>query len=300
MILVVGATGLVGSEVCRRLSAQGTPVRALVRSTAAPARVRVLEEHDVALVPGDLRDAPSLVAACRGVDAVITTVSAMPFSHELGRNDIETTDRAGQLALIEAAKGAGVGHFTYLSFSRNLDRDFPLRNAKRAVEAALTASGLAFTILRPSCFMEVWLGPAVGFDYANAKATIYGDGAAPVGYVSAPDVAAFAVASLDAPAAHNAILEIGGPRSVSQLDAVEIFERALGRPFARQHVPVDVLAAQFAAATDPMARSFAALMQCVADGDPIDMGALLQAMPLPLTSVEQYAERALGKVPAVA
>lgn len=66
--------------------------------------------------------------------------------------------------LIDAAVRAGVGHVIYTSFSANLDLDFPLGRAKRAVEAHLIASGMAYTILRPSCFMEVWLSPAVGFD----------------------------------------------------------------------------------------------------------------------------------------
>jgi uncharacterized protein YbjT (DUF2867 family) len=298
MILVVGATGMVGSEICRQLVSQGKSVRGLARTTADPGKIRALEEHSVTVVWGDLRDADSLRVACEGADAVISTVSAMPFSYDPGRNDIETTDRDGQLALIEAAKATGVLHFSYVSFSRNIDRDFPLRNAKRAVEAGLATSGLSYTVLRPSCFMEGWLGPMVGFDYANAKATIYGEGTAPIGYISIPDVAAFAVASLDAPAAQNATLELGGPRSVSQLEAVDIFERALGRPFVLEHVPATVLAAQFEAATDPMMRSFTGLMQCVADGDPIDMRELLKAIPVPLTSVETHAARIAATLPA--
>jgi uncharacterized protein YbjT (DUF2867 family) len=297
MILVVGATGMVGTEICRQLSGMHREVRALVRPTADPAKVHVLREHAVDIQVGDLRDRASLARACEGADTVISTVSAMPFSYEPGRNDIETTDRAGQLALIEEAKAAGVRHLSYLSFSRNLDRDFPLRNAKRAVEAALIGSGLEYTILRPSCFMEVWLSPAVGFDHPNAKATVYGDGTGPIGYITVPDVAAYAVASIDAPAARNAVLELGGPRSVSQLEAVTIFERALDRPFEVTHVPVEALDAQVAAAADPMQASFAGLMRCIADGDPVDMRPVLDAIPRELTSVEAFATRTAATQP---
>jgi len=98
--------------------------------------------------------------------------------------------------------------------------------------------------------MEVWLSPAVGFDYANRKATIYGTGVNPIRWISFQDVAQFAVASLDNPAARNATLQLGGPDALNPLQVVKIFEKAGGRPFEVQHVPVEALQGQFAAATD--------------------------------------------------
>jgi NADH dehydrogenase len=298
MILVVGGTGLVGGDICRRLAAAGTPVRALVRPTSDPDKVRALHDIGAEVVTGDLRDPGSLVRACTGADAVIVTVSAMPFSYVPGVNDIDTTDRDGLLHLVDAAVHARVDRFVYLSFSKHLDRDFPLRNAKRLVEGRLMESGLSYTILRPSCFMEVWLSPAVGFDPANGKATIYGTGEAPISWIAATDVAAFAVAALTAPAARNAILELGGPRPIPALEAVRIFETAIGRPIEVTHVPVEALDAQVAAATDPMQRSFASLMRCVADGDAIEMGRTAEIVETPLTSVESYAIALRPGIPA--
>lgn len=297
MILVVGATGMLGGEVCRQLTAKGETVRALVRPTSDPAKVAALKELGIETVAGDLRDPASLAAACRGVSAVITTVSAMPFSYVPGENDIRTTDTDGTAGLITAARAAGVSHFVYTSFSRNIDDPFPLRDAKRATEAILRASGMRYTILRPSCFMEVWLTPAVGFDAAGAKVTVYGTGEAGISYIGVPDVARFAVHSLDTPAAWNVALELGGPAAVSQTEAVRLFERVAGRSFEMTRVPADALAAQYEAATDPMQRSFAGLMMCVANGDPIDMAVTLQAIPVRLTSVEEYAQQVLGVAP---
>ena len=134
---------------------------------------------------------------------MICTVSAMPFCYQPGVNDIQSVDLEGVNNLIDAAKATGVKQFIYTSFSGNLDRDFPLRNAKRAVEKHLKESGLVYTILRPSMFMEVWLSPAVGFDAANAKATIYGTGDQPIAWITIQDVAQFAVESLTNPAARN-------------------------------------------------------------------------------------------------
>lgn len=292
-ILVVGATGLLGSAVCQRLAAAGRSVRALVRESSDPDKVNKLQALGVETVTSDVRDRASLDKACQGITAVISTVSSMPFSYQPGVNDIQTTDVDGVINLIEAAKANHVSHFIYTSFSGNVDKEFPLRNAKREIEQRLKKSGLVYTILRPSCFMEVWLGPAVGFDAANAKVVIYGNGQNPLSWIALEDVAQFAVASLDHPAAKNATLELGGPDAVSPLGVVKLFEQANGRSIELQFVPVEALEAQQAAATDPMQQSFSALMRFVAAGDPIDMSATIKTFPLQLTNVESYVKRIL-------
>ena len=290
MILVVGATGLVGGEVCRRLAAREIPTRAMVRATSDPAKVEALRRLGIEVVEGDLRDPASLTAACRDVSAVIDTVSSMPFAYQPGVNDIATTDLEGALHLIDAARAAGVERFVYTSFSGNIDLDFPLRNAKRTVEAYLKLNGLTYTILRPSYFMEVWLSPAVGFDPANAKATIYGTGVNPISWIALGDVAEFAVRSLDNPAERNTILELGGPAALTPEQVVGIYERVYGRPFQVAHVPAEALLAQQSTATDPMQQSFTGLMRCYANGDPIDMRAALRDFPVALVAVDTYAE----------
>ena len=298
MILVVGATGMVGSDICRRLAARGRPVRALVRTTSDPAKVQALHELGVETAVGDLRDRASLDAACVGIDAVIETAAAMPFTFVPGVNDIETTDKAGCAQLLEAARGAGVEHFLYMSFSGHLDLDFPLRNAKRLTEARVRESGMAWTILRPSFFMEVWLGPAVGFDAAAAKATIFGDGTAPVSWISTGDVAEIAVRALAEPTARNAVIEMGGPEAVSPLEVVRTFEAIGGRTFELQHVPEEALLAQQQAATDDMGRSFAGLMRCYAAGDAIPMEETARTFGVELRSVRDFARATLAAATA--
>jgi uncharacterized protein YbjT (DUF2867 family) len=290
MILVVGATGMVGSEVCARLVAQGKQVGALVRPSADAAKVKKLEALGVELLPGDLRQPETLEAACDRAGQVIVTASSMSHAYQPGVNDMETTDTDGVRNLISLAAGMGVDHFVFTSISGNLDLDFPLNDAKRSVEEALEKSDMTSTILRPSFFMETWLSPAVGFDPANAKATIYGTGEKPVSYISYRDVAQFAVLSLDVPEARNATLELGGPQPISQLEAVKIFEEVTRRQFELQSVPEQALREQQAAAADPMQRTFAGLMRCLSRGDAIDMNSLLKVFPVKLTSVREYAE----------
>jgi uncharacterized protein YbjT (DUF2867 family) len=292
MNLVVGATGLLGGDICRRLVDAGRPVRAFVRTTSDRAKVEALRSLGVEIVEGNLCDPASLQAACRGVTAVISTASSMPFSYQPGENDIQSVDLEGVTCLIDAAQSRGAQHFVYISFT--MDNEFPLRNAKRAVEQRLKDSGLIYTILRPSYFMEVWLNPAVGFDAANGTARIYGSGQNSLSLISFPDVAQFAVASLDNPAARNATIELGGPEALSQLQMVQIFEELGGRPFEVEYVPEAALADQQATATDPMQQSFAGLMQKFARGDVVDMRETLGAFPVHLTSVREYAQNVLG------
>ena len=288
MILVVGATGMVGSEICRLLASQGMPVRAMVRESSEPAKVNRLKDLGAKIVKGTLCDPNSLKAACQGVEAVICTVSAMPFCYKPGVNDIQSVDLEGVNNLIDAAKASGVKQFIYTSFSGNLDRDFPLRNAKRAVEKHLKESGLVYTILRPSMFMEVWLSPAVGFDAANAKASIYGTGDQPIAWITTPDVARFAVESLTNPAARNAMLELGGPQNLSPHQVIKLYEAAKGKTFEVTHVPPEALQGQYDGAADPMQKSFIGLMLCYAAGDPIEMAGTQKAFGFPLTPVQAH------------
>ena len=286
MILVVGATGLLGTAVCRALTESKMAVTALVRPTADPAKILKLEQGGAKLVKGDLKQRASLDVACKGIDAVISTASAS-FSRQAG-DSIQSVDLDGQLSLIDAARAAGVRHFVFVSFP-DIPVAFPLQDAKRTVERALMASGMSYTILHPTFFMEVWLNPAVGFDAANAKAQIFGNGKAPISWISFEDVAKFAVASLSAPAARNAVIKLGGPDALTPLQVVETFEKVSGRRFSVEFVPEDALRAKWSGASDPIEKSFAGLMLYYTMGDAIDMTSPLRWCPIKLAGVRELA-----------
>ncbi|HEY0876424.1 MAG TPA: SDR family oxidoreductase [Vicinamibacterales bacterium] len=296
MILVAGATGFLGGEVCRRLAERGKAVRALVRSTSTPEAVGRLHAFGVQTIEGDLKDPSSLPAACAGVRAVISTATST-HSRQDG-DSIESTDGAGQRNLVRAARDAGVERFTYVSYSGGIDTDDPLTRAKRSVEREIQGSGMTYTVLRPSFFMEVWLSPALGFDYPNAKATIFGDGTRPVSWISLADVASFAVETLDHPAARNAVLELGGPEALSPLQVVALFEEIGGRSFERHHVPEDQLRTAFDTATDSLPKTFAALQLNYAGGDAIPMEETHRTYGIQPTSVRDYASRVLSTAQA--
>jgi uncharacterized protein YbjT (DUF2867 family) len=219
----------------------------------------------------------------------------MPFAYVPGDNDIESVDRNGTKNLIDAAKKTGVKRFIYTSFSKNIDADFPLRNAKRDVEEYLKNSELTYTILRPGYFMEVWLSEAVGFDAANGKVQVCGDGQNPISYISYKDVARFAVKSLENPMTENAILELGGPQPLSQLEVIKIYESQSDRKFEVKHVPLEALENQMNTADDPMQKSFSGLMVCLAQGDSILMKEKEKQFGVELTTVKQFAGKTMEK-----
>ena len=285
MILVVGATGLVGGEVCKKLAARGEKVRALVRTTSSKEKVDALRSAGVELCVGDLKDPDSLSAACRGVDAVISTASST-LSRQAG-DSIESVDGAGQMSLVNAAKAANVGRFLFVSFRRPSGFSFPLGDAKRDVEKAIAS--MNFTVIQTSYFMEVWLGPELGFDYVNATARICGPGTSPVSWVSFVDVAEMCAVAIRHPAAERRTIEFGGPYAISLMEVVGLFEEIGGKTFKVEHVPEEMLLAQFEGATDSMQKTFAALMLGSVRGDAMDGPAVAKEFGIELASVDDYA-----------
>ena len=265
--LVVGATGFVGGQVARGLRERGIPVRALVRGGMSHPKAGELRAAGIEVVDGDVTRPESLSPACHGMDVVVSTVTSMPTGADDG---LRRVDHDGTLALIDAAERAGVAKFVYVSYSGNINQPSPLETAKRGCEERLRASAMQAVILRPSVFAEIWLSPALGFDPRNGKARIFGSGKEKVSYISARDVAAFAVAvAASEQPAKTTVLELGGPEALSLRQVIATFEQATGRTFSIESVPIEALQAQLGA-PDPLQATFAALTYAYAKGDVIE------------------------------
>jgi uncharacterized protein YbjT (DUF2867 family) len=138
-VLVTGATGTVGSEVVKALLQRGADVRAFTRKQPKPGTFPGAVE--VAL--GDLGDPVSVAEAIRGVDELFLLI---------GNVADEFTQALTAYGL---AKKAGLKHVTYLSvFKADQFLDVPHFGAKYAVEQAIRAGGMAYTILRPGYFAQ--------------------------------------------------------------------------------------------------------------------------------------------------
>jgi uncharacterized protein YbjT (DUF2867 family) len=288
MILVIGATGLLGGEIVRQLRFAEHAVRCLVRTTSNSSRVEALQQTGAEIVYGDLQDPSSLQIACTGIEAIVTTASCT-FSRQPG-DSIQTVDRDGYFSLIDAAKNTGVRNFVYTSIPQRMRYESPLTRAKGEIGEYLKSSGMDYTVLAANFFMEIWLSPALGFDAQNARAIIYGTGDRPVGFVSYRDVAQIAVRSLAATASKNRTISIAGPANVAPREVLQIFERSSGRTFAVEHVDEDTLIEKHRRAADPLEETFAALMLDYANGCPMDMKETLSLFPIQLTSVPEYAD----------
>ncbi|HEY6991773.1 MAG TPA: NmrA family NAD(P)-binding protein [Bryobacteraceae bacterium] len=293
MVLVVGATGLLGSEICEKLRSAGKHVRAMVRHTSSPEKVAALRAMGAETIVADLRDPASLARACEMVSSIVATASST-FSRQEG-DSIESVDLAGYLNLIEAAAKARVSQFVYTSIPQSMNYDCPLLRAKRTVERQLASSGVPYTVLAANFFMEIWLSPALAFDYKNVRAKVYGTGERPVAWISYRDVAALAVVALDANSVRNRILTIGGPENLTPLEVVDVFTQVSGRPFEITHVLKAELQTQYDRASDPLGKSFAALMLEYAAGCPMDIRETLSLLPRQLTTVRNYALEVTGR-----
>jgi NADH dehydrogenase len=293
MILVAGATGHLGMEICRRLRSRGDGVRALVRSTSDPEKVSTLESFGARVVRGNLRDRASLDAACAGVRTVISTVSAIVTAQP--GDSFDATDGAGTISLVDAARRAEVEHFIFMSFDTDALPDAPLVQAKRAVERHLAESGMAYTILHPSLFMESWLGPRLAIDPVAGTARVYGDGNRKLRYVALADVAELAVQCVSNPRTRNKVIAFGGPDAVSQREAIALFERAVGKPFTIAELPEETLEGEWRSAPDPFSKTFSSFMLGVARGFDGDTTPADVHFPIRLTSVNEYVDRVVSR-----
>jgi uncharacterized protein YbjT (DUF2867 family) len=225
MILVVGGTGMVGSMVAEQLLAQGRSVRILVRPGTDNAALSAAGAQPVL---GDMKDPASLAAACDGVETVVTTANSASRG---GEDTVETVDLAGNRALIDAAEQAGVRGFVFVSaLGASADSPIPFLRAKAATEQRLRESALRWTVLAPTIFTQVWAGMVVGLPVQrNRPVKLIGSGTRRHSFISARDVAAFAVAVIGREEAVQQVLPLGGPEALTWPDVVRVYEKVLGR-----------------------------------------------------------------------
>jgi NADH dehydrogenase len=246
MILVVGATGLLGGMITQQLLEKEENVRILVRDNSIAtemARVGLGTPAETLIasgakpILGDLKDRPSLDEACRGVTTVITTANSVLRG---GEDTIESVDLKGTQNLIDAAQEAGVQRFIYVSvIGADVDSPNPLGRAKALCEAELQDSGMTYTILQPGMFMEMWVGLVVGAPLqAGQPVTLVEPGDHKHAFVSARDVAAYAVTAVDHGATRKIIIRIGGPEAYSWQDVVHTAGEIMGQPLPVNYVAI--------------------------------------------------------------
>ncbi len=224
-ILITGATGNNGTEIIKRLTEKGVPVRALVRDVD---KARDLLGPDVELTQGDFDEPESLRAALAGVERAFLLTKSSERAE------------AQQLALVEAAKQSGISHIVKLS-QFAADENSPVRFLRyhAVVEAAVRASGMTYTFLRPNLFMQGLFNFAPTIVNQNAFYAAIGD--AKVSFVDVRDIADAAVAALTEPGHENKIYDLTGPEALSHSDIAQQLSNAVGREMKFVDIPPEAM-----------------------------------------------------------
>jgi len=234
VILVTGATGVVGRALLPRLVEAGRPVRALVRDPRRLGSDRVR----VQIVLGDLADPKLGRNAMRGVDTVIHLAASI---RDQPRARIEELNGLATLRLLRAAEAAGVDRFIFFS-ALNASRSQRTRffRAKALAEEAVLDSPLKTTVMAPSIVYEPgdrWITLMKGLTLLPAI-PVSGDGDAVFEPIWAGDVAKCTAASLDAPSGRY---ELTGPERLTYDQMARLIARASGRRVRLLHVPLPIV-----------------------------------------------------------
>jgi (4-alkanoyl-5-oxo-2,5-dihydrofuran-3-yl)methyl phosphate reductase len=209
--LITGATGSIGSLVVNRLLEQDIQPRVFVRDAD---KARRLYDARVDIVIGDLADEASLAAALDGVETMFL-VNAGP--------DLAARDgSAAQIAL-----SAGVERIVKLS-TIDVEQDVGTGLWHAQGEAAIRATGIGFTFVRPSGFMTNALFWAQSIRTAGVVHSATGEGK--IAFIHPDDIADVVAAELVTPAYNRESLSISGPEALSYAEMTAIIGQAIGRP----------------------------------------------------------------------
>ena len=249
MIVVAGATGRLGTCLVQRLAAGGLLVRALTRDGA---RAQHLSGCTAEVVTCDVRDRASMRSALQGATAVVSAVHGFAGP---GRVSPRTVDREGNANLVDAAREVGADVVLMSVVGASSRHAIELFRAKHAAEEHLRASGVRWTIVRATAFVELWAE-------IMSKPIVFGRGENPINFVSVQDVAAVVERAVIDTSLRGRVIEIGGPQNMTFNQLALLLQDVRGRPAKVRRIPRAALRA-----TAPFARQARAAIAM----DTIDM-----------------------------
>jgi len=313
MILVVGATGQLGTAVVRRLAAMGRPVRVLVRHGS---RHEHLKAMGAELAFGDLREADSVDAACRGARVVVATANAIVPE---GASSFEAVEGRGYAALLAACERHGIEQFVYVAVPVTPHDDrVPAFRYKRLNEQRLRQSRLAYTVFQASLFMDDW------FAFIGSRIPLRGAAAATIhrrywflqtfmkgvgglidkhgialipgsprvrhAFIALDDVAEFMVRAIGRDEMHRTVVQIGGPQILTWGQVAACYSAVLGKPVRAIYLPSGLFRIQRAllAPLSEAASDIMGLNWLVGFDTPYDSNALASTLGIRLTTADEF------------
>ncbi|MDF3212472.1 NAD-dependent epimerase/dehydratase family protein [Mesorhizobium sp. M7A.F.Ca.CA.001.09.2.1] len=224
--LIIGATGLLGSEMAKASARNGDRLHVLVRAATAgdEERLRSLKELGAEIHVGDLDDYDSLVRAAGAVDRVISSVHV---------------HSASEMTLVRALRDAGVSRYVPsagfgLDFAAAAPGSIPPLDLKRGVFDAIRQADLPYTVIYTNGFFSTWvatLGDLMRFGSSPLppdEVTLYGGGDVPATFVSEKDIAAVTLRALNDPKANRSEIRIARNK-ITQNEMIDLWRRVSGR-----------------------------------------------------------------------
>jgi NAD(P)H dehydrogenase (quinone) len=283
-ILVHGANSAQGIPVVSRLLREGYRVRAFVRDREKAQSL--YSENVVEIATGTLEDRDSLKRAHEGIDRVFLV---LPLEY---RFDLATTQ--GHNA-IDAARDAGV---QLLVFNTSTSIPHQITDAaafeiKRGLEQYLRQSGVPSIVLRPPLYMDNLAAPWSLPSIVHQRVVAYPlPHTVKIPWISLDDAAALAVTALARPELAGSTFDIGGSEAVNGQEIAERFTKVLGRSFIYQEIPIDTFEAGLNQAFgEPTGTEIAKIYRWRTthpEDGVVDMGTVLQKLPVQLTAFEQW------------
>ena len=300
MILVAGGTGMLGTKVVGLLRQRQLEVRVLTRDRN---RAADLASAGVDIVEGDVGDPAAVQRAVNGVDTVVSAIHGFAGPNNTGSP--ATVDRDGNRILIKAAREAGVEHMVLLSvWDASPDHPMDLMRMKHAAEEELKASGLAWTIIRPASYMELWCYLLGGPLLEKGKTQVFGHGDNPINWVSAADAARFVELSVIDPELRGRVIELGGPENLTMNEFVEVFRSETTSCGKVGHIPpaaMRVMAVLMKAINPSMARQVHAGIVMNTRPQAFDASETRRQYPsIPITTLAEVVRREFRDSPGAA
>ena len=249
MIAVIGATGFIGTQLTRALTATGRPVRALVRD-AGRAHARLADPAgptggSLDLVVGDMHDPATLATLMAGARATYVLVQTVTSPQAAGTGDFAQAERRALTQIVAAAHAAGVTRLLTVGLI-GASREAPNAwvRARADNDRFLLDSGLDVTVLRPGLVAGVG---SVGFDgllaaAGRSVATLRGTGHQRWSYIAVDDLVGYLVDALDEAATFHRAFDVGSTEAPTYRELLSRTAAVLGRPGPRiVPIPLPVL-----------------------------------------------------------
>ncbi|KIQ20162.1 hypothetical protein RT99_13865 [Flavobacterium sp. MEB061] len=297
-VLVIGASGFVGSYLTKQLLADGFKVRCLARS---PDKIKYLADQGCEIVKGDMSDFTSVKNALVSIDAVYICIHTLAPQHEnTSGKEFMDIELNGLQNIVNACKANGVNRIVYLTSLgiSEANRD-AWTSGRWKTQQYLLNSGLNVTVIQPGMIVGIG-GQGFNMVLANAKKSIsfvLGNGRNKFRCIAIDDLTYYLAGVQDKPEAYGKCYEVGSDDVLTADQLIDLAADVLGRRHpSKIHIPFALLRF-FSPLIQVISNSPKGAIKGVLDGLGADMvgnpSDIRQLLTRPALSYKQSVERAL-------